>query len=56
MNGVDKDHRPEFCGPLGVLLALILFPGTVILVLAFFPVHNLTLVVYVLVVVGGCVL
>ena len=41
-----------------VLLALILvctFPGTVILVLAFLLMHSLTLVVYVLVVVQGCV-
>ena len=38
----------------------ILFPGTVILVLALLPVHNFTLVVYVLVyvlvVVGVCIL
>ena len=40
------------------MLALILvctFPGTVILVLAFLLMHSLTLVVYVLVVVQGCV-
>ena len=41
---------------LALILVYILFPGTVILVLAFLPVYSLTLVVYVLVVVGGCVL
>ena len=34
----------------------VLFPGTVILVLASLPVHSLTMVVCVLVVVWGCVL
>ena len=40
------------------MLAFILlctFPGTVILVLAFLLLHSLTLIVYVLVVVQGCV-
>ena len=50
--------RLSFCGPLGILLGLIpvCTVSTVVLVLASLPVHSLTMVVYVLVVVWGCVL
>ena len=59
--GVMIGHS-SFCGPLGVLLALILvpvhvlFPGTVVRFLASPPVHSLTMFVCGLVVVWGCVL
>ena len=51
--------RFSSCGPLGVLLALVLvstISRQVIFVIGSLPVHSLTMIVYVLVVVWGCVL